>query len=60
MKKNYLKPEALLVDVVVNASICNVSNGNMGEADENYKPGGGKPKPTPTDGSRGEWGNVWS
>ena len=57
MKKNYLKPEAVLVDVVVNSSICEVSSGNMGEADENYKPGGNKPRPT--DGSRGEWGNVW-
>ena len=52
MKKNYFKPEVVVVDVVIDnimqETSVPVSGGNAGSGD-----------PEETKGSRGEWGNVW-
>ena len=48
MKKNYLKPETVMVDVV----LCNIIASSVGFGD---RPTG----PKDAGQSRGEWGNVW-
>ena len=47
MKKNYFKPEAVVVDIVIENSILSnsLSQGDGGEIMSNRH--------------RGEWGNVW-
>lgn len=52
MKKNYLKPEVVSMNVVVEAMIAS-SPENGGHI------GGGNLPPIPADERRGEWGNVW-
>ena len=54
MKKNYFKPETVMVDVV----LC-----NMIATSGNTTVGGGSASsgdPEESKGHRGEWGNVWS
>ena len=58
MKKNYLKPELELVDVVTESSILSISGsnsssvpGNNEETDDETNMAVGR--------NRGEWGNVW-
>ena len=56
MKKIYLKPEVVSMNVSVEAMIA-TSGGSQGT----INPGGGVvgPPTKNSDGSRGEWGNVW-
>ena len=52
MKKNYLKPETISVNMEIENYIL---GGSRMEVEED-----GAAKPSPVNGSRGEWGNVWS
>ena len=53
MKKNYLKPEAEILDFVVANMIATSGNGaGVPEGPENEDAGVNK--------HRGEWGNVWA
>ena len=49
MKKNYFKPETVMVDVV----LCNMIATSVGVTD---RPTG----PKDAGQNRGEWGNVWA
>lgn len=52
MKKDYLKPEMISMEIVTNEIIA-TSPGNT-------IPVTPEVKPSAADESRGEWGNVWS
>ena len=53
MKKNYFKPETVMVDLVLCNIIATSGNTNVGgDADSGF--------PKESKGSRGEWGNVWA
>ena len=54
MKKNYLKPETVMVDVVLCNMIATSGNTNVGGGNA------GSGFPNESKGSRGEWGNVWA
>ena len=50
MKKNYLKPEAEIIDIITSTFIA--ASANQGEDDQDPGPGdAGK--------HRGDWGNIW-
>ncbi len=51
MKKNYLKPEAEILDFVVTDMIA-ASGTDIPEGEDNM--------PNETNKHRGEWGNVWA
>lgn len=51
MKKDYLKPEAEMLDIVTSVFIA--QSNNVGEGDSN------EPVIPLSNNSRGEWGNVW-
>ena len=55
MKKNYLKPESISLNVLCENVILSNSNGN-----DNDIFGGGDDKPLDANESRGEWKNVWN
>lgn len=56
MKKTYLKPEVLSVDIVVETMIAQ-SNGNVsGDGVGSGGTGGQRPKSA----SQGDWDNIWS
>lgn len=52
MKKDYLKPEAEMLDIVTSVYIAETSN-NIGEGNPE------EPTIPLSNNSRGEWGNVW-
>lgn len=57
MKKNYFKPETVMVDVVLSNMIA-----TSGNTSGNTTVGGGSAgsgDPEEVRGGRGEWGNVW-
>ena len=51
MKKNYFKPEVVVVDVVIDNIMQSTSVPVGGDAGSGF--------PEESKGSRGEWGNVW-
>ena len=53
MKKNYFKPETVMVDLVLCNIIATSGNTNVGGGNA------GSGFPNESKGSRGEWGNVW-
>ncbi len=53
MKKNYFKPETVMVDVVLSNMIATSGNTTV----EGGTAGPGDPEEAK--GHRGEWGNVW-
>ena len=57
MKKIYLKPEVVSMNVAVEAIMIGTSGGSQGI----INPGGNVvgPPTKNSDASRGEWGNVW-
>ena len=52
MKKNYFKPEVVVVNVVIDNIMQMTSTPVGGDADSGF--------PKESKGSRGEWGNVWA
>ena len=52
MKKNYFKPETVMVDVVLSNMIATSGNTTVGGS-------AGSGDPEQVKGNRGEWGNVW-
>ena len=51
MKKNYFKPEAEVVDIVIDNIMQDASKPEIGGGNGNGIP--------LSNGHRGEWGNVW-
>ena len=54
MKKNYLKPEAELFDLIVAGMIATSGNTTVTPGED-----AGSGDPDEARGNRGEWGNVW-